>query len=130
MKYVFLLGRVLFSLIFILKPIEYFTGQLAVDTSAMNLPLDGYLIPIWAALAFLGGLSILFGFYPRFGAVLLVIFLLPTAIMLHPFWTADTDFAQVMHGYCFWKNFSLLGAALMISYTGTGPFSVKCGKKW
>ena len=123
MKYVFLLGRILFSLIFILKPIEYLLfGEMGV--MFVNL---GFLcaLPI-----LLGGLSILLGYYSRIGALLIVIVLLPITFCMHPFWVADTDFAQMMHSLCFWKNLSLAGAALMIIYTGSGPLSLRHEKKW
>ena len=124
MKVVFLLGRILFALLFIIKPIEHFSEQLTTHAGNMGVPAASILVPLWGAVAILGGVSILLGYKGRIGAWLLVIFLLPTTLLMHPFWSQEGFFAGMMHSLCFWKNFSLLGAALMLAYTGTGPYSV------
>lgn len=124
MKYIFLIGRILFSLIFIVKPLEHFSERMINHGAAMGLPMANVFVPFWGIVAILGGLSILLGFKAKIGAWLIVIFLIPTIIYMHPFWSAEGQFAQMMQGFCFWKNVSLLGAALMIAYTGSGPFSL------
>ncbi len=61
-----------------------------------------------------GGVSVLLGFEPRIGALLLVAFLVPTAVIMHRFWgLPDAGMAQheMIH---FWKDLTLAGAALMI----------------
>jgi putative oxidoreductase len=66
-----------------------------------------------------GGLSILLGYEPRWGALLLVLFLIPTAVTMHRFWgVADPMTAQnqMIH---FWKNMVMAGAALMFYYFAT-----------
>ncbi len=130
MKYVFLLGRALFALVFILLPIKYFTGSLTVDSPTMSLPFQGSWLALGAIIAFIGGFSILLGFYSRFGALLLLLFLVPSTLYMHQFWVEGTDFAQTMHNFCFWKNVALAGVLLMFTYTGSGPFSLRCEKKW
>ncbi len=127
MKVVFLIGRILFSMIFIVKPLEHFSGQLIDHADSMGVPMSGVMVPVWGVLALLGGLSILLGFRAKIGALLIVIFLLPTTFYMHPFWTSETTFAQMMQGYCFWKNLALMGGALMITYFGSGPLSLSCG---
>lgn len=123
MKIVFLIGRVLFALLFIIKPIEHFSERLTTHAANMGVPMASFFVPVWGILAILGGLSLLLGYKARVGAWLLVIFLLPTTFFMHPFWT-QAGFASMMHGLCFWKNISLLGAALMVTHTGAGPCSL------
>lgn len=123
MRYVFLLGRVLFSLVFIVKALEHFSEELVHHANNMGAPMPNILVPIWGILALIGGLSILLGYHAKIGAWILVVFLIPVTFYMHPFWAADTTFAQMMHGYCFWKNLSMMGAALMIAYFGSGPLS-------
>ena len=119
------MGRVLFSFIFILKSLEHFSPKMIDLATSMGVPAAPILVPASALLALLGGLSILLGYKAKIGAWLLVIFLLPTTFLMHNYWDAETSFAAMMHHYCFWKNLSMLGAALMISYTGSGPMSLK-----
>lgn len=123
-KYVLLLGRVLFSAIFILKSFEHFTPEMIHHAKHMGVPFPGFFVPLAGLIALLGGLSVLLGYKGRWGALLLVIFLLPTAIAMHKFWQAKDPFSLMMHQYCFFKNISMLGAALMIIHFGTGPLSL------
>ncbi len=124
MKFIVLLGRVLFSTIFIIKSMEHFSQDMIAHAADMGVPLAPILVPIAGIIALLGGLSILLGYKAKIGAWLLVIFLLPTSFMMHKFWQSETSFSAMMQHYCFWKNISILGAALMISYFGSGPYSI------
>ena len=123
-KYIVVLGRFLFSIIFIMKSFEHFAPKMIQHASQMGVPLAMVIVPLSGLLALLGGLSILLGFKGKWGAWLLVIFLLPTAFFMHRFWESTDAFASMMHHYCFWKNISMLGAALMITHFGTGPYSL------
>jgi putative oxidoreductase len=123
-KWIVLLGRILFSSIFILKSFTHFSSGAINHAFQMGVPMAEVLVPIAGLLALLGGLSILLGFKGKSGAWLLVIFLIPTAFAMHQFWNMNDPFAAMMHHYCFWKNISLLGAALMITHFGTGPYSL------
>jgi uncharacterized membrane protein YphA (DoxX/SURF4 family) len=78
-----------------------------------------------------GGLSVLLGIWADLGALLLVVFLVPTAVLMHGFWR-DSGEARMMEQVQFSKDIGLAGAALMlaglISYAGhalgftlTGP---------
>lgn len=130
MKVIALIGRILFSAIFITKSFEHFSSATIQWAAKEGVPAASFLVPIAGIFALIGGLCILFGYKARFGAWLLVIFLIPTTIAMHKFWTADSVFAVTMHQYCFMKNISMLGAALMIAYFGAGPISCdnRCAK--
>ena len=125
MRYLFLLGRVLFSLVFIIKPLGHFSSTMIDHAETMGVPSPNFMVPFWGLLGILGGLSILLGFRARIGAWLIVIFLFPSTFYMHPFWNYETSFVSMMQGLCFWKNFSLMGAALMMTYTGSGPLSLR-----
>jgi putative oxidoreductase len=52
------------------------------------------------------------------------LFLVPVTVMIHNFWAmTDPNMAQV-NQIMFMKNLSMLGAALLITYFGSGPLSV------
>lgn len=45
-----------------------------------------------------------------------------------PFWTVADPVQAGMQKIMFLKNLSMLGAALMITYLGSGPMSVDMGR--
>lgn len=124
MKFIILLGRILFSFLFILSSVGHFTKML-IDYAAMRgVPLASFLVPFSGVLALLGGLSILLGYHARIGAWLIVIFLIPVTFMMHNFWSLQDPQAQSLERILFLKNLALLGSAFMIAYFGSGPLSL------
>lgn len=67
-----------------------------------------------------GSLSILVGFWPRIGALLLAIFLVLATYYFHDFWTMQGP-EREMQMIHFMKNLSLLGAMLLVMANGVGP---------
>lgn len=124
MRYVLLLGRILFSSLFIIKGLSHFSKAAIDFATKMGVPMASVLVPIGGIVVLLGGLSILLGYKTRVGAWLIVIFLIPTTFMMHKFWMIKDANHAMMHNYCFWKNIALLGAALMVAYFGSGPCSL------
>ena len=59
------------------------------------------------------------------GAWLIVLFLVPVTIVMHAFWKISDPQAMQMAQVDFFKNISLLGAALLITQIGSGPASLK-----
>ena len=124
MRYSVLAGRILFSLLFIVGGISDFSSQTIAFATAQGVPFASVAVPLAGVLALLGGLSIALGYKARWGAALLVLFLVPVTLMMHNFWAVkDPGVAQdqMVH---FMKNVSLLGSALFIFYFGSGPLSL------
>jgi putative oxidoreductase len=124
MKYALLAGRILFSLIFLMSSFSHFSPESAGFAAAKGVPAASVLVPISGVVELLGALSIILGYKTKWGALLIVIFLLPVTFMLHNFWTATDPMAQQMDMAMFMKNIGLLGGALIISYFGAGPLSI------
>ena len=124
MNYVLLLGRILFSSLFILKSFNHFSEKALTHATNMDVPVASIFVPITGLILLLGGFSILLGYKARAGGWLLAFFLAPTAFLMHPFWNVQDSYASMMEQFCFMKNLSLLGAALMIAYFGSGPLSL------
>jgi uncharacterized membrane protein YphA (DoxX/SURF4 family) len=61
-----------------------------------------------------GGLSILLGYHPRIGAGLLILFLVPTAFIMHGYWKIQDPMQRAGDEAHFWKDIALTGAALFI----------------
>ena len=124
MKYIVLVGRILFSTIFIMTIMGHFSKQDIGYAAAAGVPLASIAVPLSGIIAFLGGLSIAFGYKAKWGAWLIVLFLVPITVMMHNFWAASDKMAAQMQMAMFIKNLSILGGALMIAYFGTGPLSL------
>jgi putative oxidoreductase len=124
MKAIVLLGRILFSFIFILTITSHFSSKTIEYASSAGVPMPSILVPLAGIIATLGGLSILLGFKARAGAWLIVIFLIPVTLYMHRFWSVPDPGMQAMQKINFMKNLSLLGAAFIISQFGSGPLSV------
>lgn len=131
MKSIVLIGRILYSLIFIFSGIM---GHLisasgtAAFAASQGVPAAGFLVPFSGILSALGGISIALGYKARWGAWLIVLFLLPVTFMMHAFWKVQDPMMQQMQMAMFMKNIALTGAALMIAYFGSGPLSLDGNK--
>lgn len=118
------IGRILFSLIFITSIFSHFSGSTIAAASAHGVPLATILVPCAGILAFLGGVSVLLGYRARFGAFLLLVFLVPVTLVMHKFWGLTDPQMVMMQKVNFMKNLSLMGGALMVMYYGSGPASL------
>src|SRR5437763_7317743 len=90
MKYIVLIGRILFSAIFLASVMNHFSANSVHYAEAKGVPMAAVLVPISGILLLLGGLSVLLGYKAKIGAWLLVLFLVPVTLMMHNFW-AETD---------------------------------------
>ena len=124
MKFLFPLGRVLFSLIFIAAAPRHFTHEGIQHAANLGVPAAGVLVPLAGVLALAGGISVALGYKTRWGAWALVGFLIPVTLWMHAYWKLGDPAAVHIQNAMFWKNLSMLGAALLISQFGAGPLSI------
>lgn len=125
MKYLVLLGRILYSAIFIMAGPNHFKAGTIAYAAAQGVPLASLAVPFSGAMAIAGGLSILLGIKAKWGAWLIVLFLIPVTLMMHKFWGLSDPQAAMMQQIMFMKNVSMLGGALLIAHFGSGPLSIK-----
>lgn len=125
MRFAVLLGRILYSFIFILSALGHFSKEAINFAASQGVPMPQFLVPLSGVIAFLGGVSILLGFKAKLGAWLLVIFLVPVTFMMHKFWMIADPMMMSFQQAMFAKNLSMLGGALIIAYFGSGPLSLR-----
>jgi putative oxidoreductase len=118
------IGRVLFAAIFIMSIATHMQPASIGYAKQVGVPAAGFLVPASGILAGLGGLSVALGYHARIGAALIVLFLIPVTLTMHNFWAVKDQMMARMHMAMFMKNLSMLGAALMIIYFGSGPYSL------
>jgi putative oxidoreductase len=124
MRYLVLAGRILFALIFITASPRHFSHEGIHHAADWGVPFAGLAVPVSGVLAVAGGLSVAFGYKAKWGAWALVAFLVPVTLMMHAFWRLEDPVSAHVQQAMFAKNLSMLGAALLIAYFGSGPLSI------
>jgi putative oxidoreductase len=117
-------GRVLFSLIFVVAAFGHFSPQEIAFAAQQGVPLASIAVPLSGVMALLGGLSVLLGYRAKWGAWMLIAFLVPVTLMLHNFWAVKDAMMAQMQMAMFLKNVSMMGGALLITQFGAGPLSL------
>jgi uncharacterized membrane protein YphA (DoxX/SURF4 family) len=123
MDILLVIGRVLFALIFINSGIAHLTKLEAMTGYAQykKVPAAKLSVIVTGLMLVVGGLYIALGVYADLGALLLAIFLVASAFMMHNFWTIEDAQAKQNESISFFKNLALAGAALIIFVmVGTG----------
>lgn len=120
------LGRLLFSAIFIFNGFNHFAnGQSMIGYArSAGLPFPALAIYGTGVVLLVGGVCILLGVFARIASVAIAAFLIAAALTVHQFWGVPPQEAQMQMGH-FWKNLSMAGAALLVTYFGPGPYSVR-----
>jgi putative oxidoreductase len=115
-----LIGRILLVLIFLnsgIGKIGNFEGTAKYMASHGMLYANYFLV---GAIFFelVGSLTVILGCFTRFGALLLLIFLIPTTLIFH------TNFVDPMQKIHFIKNVSMFGGCFILLAAGAGRFSL------
>lgn len=118
------IGRVMFSLIFLLSVPHHFMHQTIDYAAAAGVPLAHVAVPLAGLIALVGGLSIALGFHARVGAIALLVFLVPVTLFMHKFWGLSDPQQAQMQQVNFMKNLALMGGALFFVYAGSGAYSL------
>ncbi|RMI37156.1 DoxX family protein [Streptomyces triticirhizae] len=111
-----LIGRILFVLLFLNSAIGHLTQTkgMAQYAGSQGVPFPWLAVFGSGILQLVGGLMVLLGVWADLGALLLFVFLAPTAVMVHRFWREGDQQARQNALIQFLKDLSLAGAALML----------------
>jgi putative oxidoreductase len=118
------LGRLLFSLLFVMASFNHFKSQTIAYAASQGVPLASIAVPLSGLVALAGGVMILLGYRAKIGGWLIALFLIAITPMMHNFWAVSDPMMHQMQMIMFFKNLSMLGGALLISQFGAGPWSV------
>lgn len=120
-----LVGRVLISLVFLgsgfMKVAAF--SQMKLLLQSKGVPLPAVALAIAAAIEILGGLAVLTGFKTKIAAWILFVFLIPTTLLFHNFWTTQ-GMERMDNQAHFMKNVAILGGLLLLAAAGPGAYSV------
>ncbi|HTE34546.1 MAG TPA: DoxX family protein [Chryseolinea sp.] len=125
MELALLIGRILFSVLFIFSALGHFKQSTIAYAAAKGIPFASFMVPFSGVIELVGGISILIGYEARIGAWLLVVFLIPATLVFHAFWKVKDPMQRQMETATFLKNISILGGALILTYFGSGQLSIQ-----
>lgn len=82
--------------------------------ASKGVPAAPVMVLLTGAQILIGALMVALGIWPDLGALLLVVFLVPTAFIMHRFWTETDPAVKAMEQTQFLKDLALAGAALVM----------------
>ena len=116
-----LIGRVMFTLIFFASGITHFTDMAAyVALIPPWLPFATSWVVISGVVELAGAVMVLFNVYPRLGAWLIVLFLVPVTMAVHGHLmvtAVDPMMIRIQQSF-FLKGVTMAGAALIFTQIG------------
>ncbi len=122
--YASLIGRALIGLIFLMSGInkiadpqgtQQYMAAMGITTATTFLYAGAVVVEV------AGGLSLLLGVWAKWGALALILFMIPTTLLFH---TNFGDQNQTIH---FLKNLAMIGGLLYVAAYGSGRWSVDRG---
>jgi putative oxidoreductase len=81
------------------------------------VPWSSVLLLIGVLFELIGAIMLLIGFRERFGAVLLILFIIPATLLYHSFWFFEGP-ARELQMTMFLKNLAILGGLIIVSIHG------------
>ncbi|MGH2809229.1 MAG: DoxX family membrane protein [Actinomycetota bacterium] len=111
-----LVARVLFVMIFLSSGLFGHLGpgrpMLTGFAEARKLPAASFLVPFSGLWIVLGSISVLLGIYGDVGALMLALFVIGTALLMHPFWKETEEQSKMQEQVQFNKDLALAGGAI------------------
>jgi putative oxidoreductase len=132
-RYAPLLGRFLITFLFLRSGIEKignFTG-VAGGMAAKGMPYAEVFLVGAIVIEIVGSLCVLLGWQARWGALALLVFLVPATLIFHSFWAIDPAQLKEMTNQTnhFFKNVAIMGALVFIIGVGSGPLSLSSDRR-
>jgi putative oxidoreductase len=111
-----LIGRILFVPLFLASALGHLTQTEAMAGYAKSrgVPLARPAVLVTGVMLVVGGVLLLLGLWADLGALILFVFLVPTAVLMHGFWRDADPQARQGEMIHFQKDLALAGAALML----------------
>ena len=121
-----LIGRILIAFIFLQSGYDKVLNYRKTVTlmTQVGMPMAEVLIIPTIIILLGGGLMILLGWYARWAALALIVFVIPATLYFHSYWTFAPA-QQLNQFHHFVKNFAIVGALFCIMGLGSGPLSLK-----
>jgi uncharacterized membrane protein YphA (DoxX/SURF4 family) len=111
----FLIGRILVAVFYLDNARNHFLNLKGVSgyAASKGVPMPQLAVLGTGALLVIAAVTIGLGIYPDVGVAALVLFFVPTVVMMHNFWAVSDPMQRAMERIQFMKDMALLGSALM-----------------
>jgi putative oxidoreductase len=118
-----LIGRILLAVLYLNTAISWIPNMPTAAAAGVGVPLPEIAVPLAFAFMVAGGLSLVLGFYMRWGALALALFTFLALAFFHRYWEKPAAAAggDKVH---FFKDLALVGALLFMSAFGPGRLSL------
>jgi putative oxidoreductase len=125
MDVIALIGRILFALIFLGSGATGHIGQrkgMAQYAASQGVPAADVLVVLSGLQILVGGLMVALGIWGDLGALLLLAFVVPAALLMHAFWKVQDPMQRANQQVHFMKNLALAGGSIMafVLFAGLG----------
>ncbi len=109
------IGRILFGAYFAYSGYNHFKNQKALTAYAKHksVPSPSLAVTVSGILLIAGGIGFFLNWYIVQASIMLLVFMIPTTIMMHAFWKEKDAGARANEQISFMKNVALIGALLM-----------------
>lgn len=116
MHIIAIIGQILFGAYWLQNSYNHFRNINALSgyAGSKGVPQPKLAVGVTGALLLIGGLGIILGAYVQWAILALVIFLIPTTLMMHDFWKSADPMDKMGQRVQFMKNIALLAALLMM----------------
>ena len=130
-RLVFIVGRILYGGYFVYAGVRHFKNleMMTGYAGSRGVPYPKYAVAISGLMIIVGGLGVLFGVYPEYALLLIILFLIPVTLKMHNFWIDTDPNTRMGNKINFEKNTALLGAALML-YAMPTPWILPLYSQW
>jgi len=117
--FILLVGRIIFSISFLMAGYNHIQRDRMMIGAARSRSFPLAAFAGWPAGVYLivAGLSILLGVWPDLGALLIGLWVIPTALYFHSFWTIADAAQRQSQRQLFLRNLTYLGAAIALFAT-------------
>lgn len=124
-----LVGRILMALIFLKSGFGKITGfaGTAGFMASKGMPFAEVLLAGALVFELAGAIMLVLGWRVHWGALLLIVFMIPATLMFHNFWAVDAAQYQNQLNH-FLKNVAMVGGLLYVMAFGAGPLSLDSRK--
>lgn len=118
MDVLFLIGRILFGALFLGSSIAHLTqtAGMAGYAESRGVKPGKPAVVVSGLMMLVGSVLVILGIWIDLGAILIGLFLLSAAFLMHAFWKEDDAQAKQMEMIQFQKDIALLGASLILLY--------------
>ena len=122
-----LISRIFLATIFLFEAYDstvYFQQTKQTMTNYGLTWNQDFLLTATIIILLLGGILILIGYKPSFGAFLLLLYWVPVTFIVYSFWNDPVEVRR-LQSIMFMKNIAIIGGLLAIMVNGAGKYSVK-----